>query len=188
MASDFIAQVRGKHMALLMTTLILLITFAGLFAGILGISRVPYAAARSGHFLEIFGRLHPRDQFPSFSVLYVGLASALCCLFSLDALIQISTVIVVMIQSLPTIAAAYVLRIRRSDLERPFRMWFYPLPLVIAFGGWTYILLTSELAYLLTGCAVFLLGVSAYVVRARRRSEWPWAPVLKAQPPVRRKN
>ena len=172
--SDLIRRVHGPRFAALMTVLILVITFAGLFAGMLGASRVPYAAAAGGHFFSRFARLHPTGRFPSFSVLYVGVASAVCCLLSLDELIRAGTVISVIIQSLTVLGALAILRRRRHRTHWPFRMWLYPLPLLVAMGGWVFILGTSGTSYLLIGLAVVLIGIAAYLWQAKQKSAWPW--------------
>jgi basic amino acid/polyamine antiporter, APA family len=40
---------------------------------------------------------------------------------------------------LAQIAGVVVLRIRRPDLPRPFHMWRYPLPAVVALLGFVYV-------------------------------------------------
>ena len=172
--SDFIAQLHGRRAASLMTILILVIILAGVFAGMLGSSRIPHAAAEKGHFFSAFARLHPTGHFPTFSVLFVGFATSLCCLLDLDALIQASTVIIILTQSIPVLGAVVMLRARRPDIERPFKLWMYPAPLVVALAGWTYIVCTSGLTYIIVGFAVFFAGVAAYLWRAKRDTEWPW--------------
>jgi amino acid transporter len=140
----------------------------------LGTSRIPHAAAEDGRFFGVFARLHPTGHFPSFSVLFVGAVTAFCCLFDLDALIRASTVIMILTQSIPVLGAVVLLRSRRPDIKKPFKVWLYPLPLVVALGGWIYIFCTSGLIYILVGFGVLLAGIAAYLWRARQASEWPW--------------
>jgi amino acid transporter len=179
-ASDFIARIHGGRAASVMTVLILVIILGGVFAGMLGSSRIPHAAAEEGHFFRVFSRLHPTGHFPSFSVLFIGVATALCCLLDLDALIRASTVIIVLTQSIPVLGAVVMLRTRRPDISRPFRLFLYPVPLVIALGGWIYIVSTSGAVYIAVGFGVLLVGIGAYLWRARLSLQWPWAnPHLK---------
>ena len=42
------------------------------YIGVLSAMRVPYAAAREGRFFKPFARLHPAGNFPSFSVVFLG--------------------------------------------------------------------------------------------------------------------
>ena len=172
--SDFIARLHGPRAASVMTLLILATAFASVFAVMLGYSRVPYAAATDGRFFRVFARLHPTGHFPSFAVLFVGITSAVACLLDLDALIKALTVIQTMIQSLALVVAVTMLRRTRPDIERPFRMWLYPLPSLVSFAGWTYIIVTGGTQYILSGFALLALGIAAYLWRAKRDLEWPW--------------
>jgi Amino acid permease len=75
--SDLIARLHHGRAASVMTVLILVTTLAGLFAGMLGISRIPYAAAADGRFFHVFARLHSTKHFPSFSVLFVACSNSM---------------------------------------------------------------------------------------------------------------
>ena len=175
--SDFIAKLHGPRAAAMMTVLILVTAFASVFAGMLGVSRVPYAAAADGRFFRVFARLHPTGHFPSFAVLFIGITSAIACLLDLDALIKTLTVIQTMIQSLALVVAVTMLRRTRPDIMRPFRMWLYPVPSLVAFVGWSYIVVTSGASYILSGFGLLAVGIAAYLWRAKHRSEWPWESV-----------
>jgi amino acid transporter len=172
--SDFIAQLHRGIAASVMTVLILVTILAGLFGGMLGASRIPYAAAADGRFFRVFARLHPTGHFPSFSVLFVGVVSAILCLLELDALITALMVVYIIIGAIPTVAAVTTLRRSRPDIPRPFRMRLYPLPSVVAFAGWIYIVATSGLVYILSGFAMLAVGVAAYLWRAKHAAEWPF--------------
>jgi amino acid transporter len=172
--SEFIARLHDARAASVMTVLILVTVMAGLFGGMLGASRIPYAAAADGRFFRIFARLHPTGHFPSFSVLFIGVSTALCSLLELDALITAFMVVYIVIGAIPTVLAVVALRRNRPELRRPFRMWLYPLPIVLACGGWFYIVATSGLRYVLTGLGLLALGVAAYLWRASRSAEWPF--------------
>ena len=68
----------------------------------------------------------------------------------------------------------FLLRFRAPELERPFRMWFYPLPGVIAIAGWLYVLGTASRKSLLFAFGVLLVGTAAYLSRSWKRGEWPF--------------
>ena len=173
-ASDFIARVNGARLASLMTVLILVIALSSLYANMLTFSRVPYAAASDGRFFRAFARLHPAQQFPSFAVLYMGIASAVCCVFELDTLINTVTVLYLMVASVPTVVAVTAFRRRHPDAPRPFRMRLYPLPGIVAMCGWIFVIATSGWKYV-TACAVVIAaGVAAYCWRAAASREWPF--------------
>ncbi|HEY2017473.1 MAG TPA: amino acid permease [Bryobacteraceae bacterium] len=179
--SDFIQRIYGSGAAKVITVLVLWTTFASVFAALLGYSRVPYAAAAEGRFFRQFAALHPSKNFPSFSVVFLGICSALACLLNLDVLINALIVIQVLIQFLAQVVAVTLIRRNRPDIERPFRMPLYPLTSAVAFLGWLYILVASGLNYILAGIGLLLLGVAAYLWRARRAAEWPFEAPETAQ-------
>ncbi len=172
--SDFIQRLYGLRAAQLVTVLVLWTTFASIFAALLGLSRVPYAAAVDGRFFRAFARLHPTKAFPSFSVVFLGIASAAACFLNLDVLINALIVIQVMIQFMAQIVAVTLIRRNRPEIARPFRMPLYPLTSAIAFLGWLYILVSSGAVYIAFGFAMLVVGIAAYLWRARRAAEWPF--------------
>jgi len=171
--SEFIARLRPAAAATVMTWLILVTIFAAIFAAMCATARIPYAAAVDGHFFAAFGRLHPSGRFPSFSVAFIGVTSALASLLELDALITALMAIYVVIGALPIIGAVTALR-RRTDVARPFSMWGYPLPSLVAAAGWIAILVTSGIWYVLAGVSLLVVGVGSYLWRANRAGEWPY--------------
>jgi amino acid transporter len=175
LASDFIAKLYGTNWSRFAACLILWTAFASVFAILLGYSRVPFAAAREGNFFSPFARLHPTRNFPSFSLLTIGAASALACLLSLESLVKALIVIQIMIQSLAQVIAVPLIRRTRPDIARPFSMWGYPFTCIIAFAGWSYILAASGWVYILAGFGLLAAGIAAYLLRARQVHEWPYA-------------
>ena len=175
--SDFMNRLYGRGASNLVTVLILWTAMASVFAILLGFSRVPYAAAAEGRFFSVFARLHPRSKFPSFSLVSLGVASAAACVLSLEDLIKSLTVIQILIQFLAQCFAVVLLRRNRPDIARPFSMWLYPFPAVVALAGWLFILAASGLEYVIAGLLMTGVGILAYLWRARRRGEWPFAAV-----------
>ena len=172
--SEFVARLQGPGAAAVMTLLILVTIFAAIFAAMCATARIPHAAAVDGRFFRVFARLHPSGRFPSFSVAFIGVASALACLLELDALITALVVIYVVIGALPVIGAVTALRRLRPDVERPFAAWGYPLPSLVAATGWLAILVTSGVPYIAAGVSLLAAGVVVYLWRARRAGEWPF--------------
>src|ERR1700752_574586 len=62
--SGFMQKLYGPTVATIFTLLVLWTAFGSVFALLLGYSRIPYAAAESGYFFRIFGRLHSTKRFP----------------------------------------------------------------------------------------------------------------------------
>lgn len=175
--SAFMQRIYGHASAVLVTLLILWTAFASIFSLMLGYSRVPYAAALDGNYFHVFARLHPRHRFPHISVLTMGLVAMAFCSLKLVDVIAALVVIRLLLQFLIQAVGLIVLRVRRPDLDRPFRMWLYPLPALVAIAGFLYILISRpdfarELRY---GFAILVAGLVIYGVRAWRRGEWPFA-------------
>jgi amino acid transporter len=172
--SDFMQRLYGLTAARAVTVLVLWTTFASLFAVLLGYSRVPFAAAVDGRFFRPFARVHREKGFPSFSLVFIGITSALACLLTLDVLINALIVIQVLVQFMAQVIAVTLIRRNRPDIARPFHMPLYPITSIIAFLGWLYILIASGVQYIIAGVALFALGVLAYLWRARAHREWPF--------------
>ncbi|MGH9842466.1 MAG: APC family permease [Blastocatellia bacterium] len=172
--ADFIQRLYGDKAAVVMTLLILWTTFASIFAVMLGYSRVPYAAAADGRFFKPFARLHPNKNFPTFSLLLIGVTSALACWFNLATLITALIVIQTIARDIAQVFAVTLIRRLRPDIRRPFKMWLYPLPSLIALAGWIYILGTNGWKFILLGVGLMALGSAAYLWQAYVKAEWPF--------------
>ncbi len=171
----FIQRLYGETAAVVMTVLILLTTAASLFAVLLGYSRVPFAAAVEGRFFKPFARVHPTKNFPSFSLVFLGVAAAFACWFELGTLIAALIIIEKIARDIGQAIAVIVIRRYRPEIKLPFKMWLYPLPALIALAGWIYILGTSQREIVWWGLGLMLIGIGAYFGQAKISSEWPFA-------------
>jgi basic amino acid/polyamine antiporter, APA family len=179
--SSFIERLYGHKAALIATALIMWTAFASVFSLLLGYSRVPYAAARDGNYFRVFARVHPQHRFPYVSLLVMGGIAALFCFFKLADVIAALFVIRVTVQFIAQVVGVIVLRIRRPDLPRPFRMWLYPLPALVALAGFIFVLISrpsiSDIRY---AAVLVVVGLVIYFIRARARREWPFGATARA--------
>jgi amino acid transporter len=176
-ASLVLEQVWGKGIANVVTVLIIITAFASVFAGLLGGSRVPFNAARDGVFLRQFGKLHPRYHFPHIALIVMCVITAIGSFFTLSTVISMLIAVIVLIQGIGQVAALIVLRRRQPDLKRPYRMWLYPIPAIIALAGWIYVYYASGLVPILLSLAWVAVGVVAYLFWARFvEHTWPFGP------------
>jgi basic amino acid/polyamine antiporter, APA family len=173
-ASAYIEKLQGHFAARIMTLLMLWIAFSSIFSLLLGYSRIPYAAAVDGNFFKVFARLHPRGDFPSVSLITLGVIASVFSLGRLPDVIGSLVATRVLIQYLPQAVGLFVLRFRQPDLKRPFRMWFYPVPGLISILGWLYILGTAARKALVFAAVVFIIGSAIFFIRSKMRGEWPW--------------
>jgi amino acid transporter len=172
--SVFMERVYGRGVAAIFTLLILWTAVASVFALLLGYSRIPYAAAQDGNFFKIFGRLHPTGQFPHVSLLVIGGLAIVCCAFSLDVVIEALVTTRILIQFIGQIVAVAVLRWKAPAAERPYRIWLYPLPSLVALAGWLFIFVTAGTKVILFAVAVILAGVIFFLVWSRATRRWPF--------------
>src|SRR3954452_23943591 len=80
---------------------------------------------------------------------------------ALQAILSLRAVIPFVAQ----IVGAVILRRREPDRPRPFRMWIYPLPAIIAVGLWGYIVISPEKGLRVGGLYVMAAGTLFYVAR-----------------------
>ena len=175
--ADFMVHVYGRVGGDAIAILILVAAFGSVYAALLGYSRIPYAAAIDGQFFSLFGRLHPKGNFPYVSVLAMGVCSALACLVSLEGLITALIVTQTLLQFAAQCVAVMVLRQQKRGNVDCYRMPLYPLPALIALTGWIYIVVTSGAIYIGLAFVFLFIGVAIFLMRARQQTTWPFAEV-----------
>ena len=167
----------GAWAARAIAGLVIWTAFASVFSLVLGYSRVPYAAALDGNYFRFFGKLHPVHNFPYRSLLGLGAVATFFCFFDLPHVIAALVAIRIVLQFLLQQVGVIVLRIREPKLSRPFRMWLYPLPPVLAFAGFLFILVSRHQAMreFTYAAAVAASGTAIFLIRSWMRREWPFA-------------
>jgi APA family basic amino acid/polyamine antiporter len=175
-ASTLMARIYGHPVAWVFTILVLATTVGSVFALLLGYSRIPYAAAREGYFFGVFGRLHPTKMFPHFSLLLLGVISIVCTFFPLGDVIDSLLTTRILVQFIGQIGAVMLLRRRAPNLERPYRIWLYPLPAFLALVGWVFVFATNDRKPLLVGLGTLAGGVLCFLIWSRWTRRWPFIP------------
>ncbi len=174
--SLFMETAYGPHLGPMLgkvaAVLVMLTAFASVFSLLLGYSRIPYAAAKDGNYFRAFGRLHPVKGFPHVSLLTLGGAAVVFCFFSLKDVIAALVVLRILLQFLLQHIGVLYLRRTQPGLPRPFRLWLYPLPPIVALLGFTFILLSRpnfQRELILAGI-LLVFGATTYFLRRRRES------------------
>jgi len=185
--SIFMKRIYGPWAANLVAALVMWAAFASVFSLMLGYSRVPYAAALDGNYFKAFARVHSVYRFPHVSLLALGAAALLFCFFSLADVISALVVIRILLQFIVQAVGLIVLRIRCPEMPRPFRMWLYPIPGILAVGGFLHILIMRKnfLREVVFAAVILVTGLLLYFLRARYNREWPFAVPLPAPAEVR---
>jgi len=172
--SIFMERIYGGKVATVFTAMILWTAFGSVFALLLGYSRVPYAAARDGYFFQVFARLHPSQGFPYVSLVVLGVIAILAGFVSLGTVIDALITMRILVQFIGQIGAVTLLRRRAPDMPRPYRMWLYPLPSLVALLGWIFIFATTPTTVIAFGLGALLLGVLCFAAWSWRGRTWPF--------------
>jgi amino acid transporter len=162
---DYLALLLGAKWARFVTILILWTAFASIFSLMLGYSRILFAAARDGNFFKFFSRLHATQAYPYVSILFLGAVATCFTQLSLKHVLQAILSIRAVVPFMAQIAGAVILRLREPDRPRPFRMWLYPLPAIVALGLWGFIVTSPEKGLRVGGIYVMAAGVVFYFGR-----------------------
>ena len=172
--SVFMERIYGPGIAALFTAMILWTAFGSVFALLLGYSRVPYAAAKDGYFFRVFARLHESGGFPHVSLLVLGALSILGGFVALGTVIDALVTMRILVQFIGQIGAVTLLRRRAPDMPRPYRMWLYPLPSLIALLGWIFIFVTTPPTVVAFGLGALVLGILCFGAWSWKGQTWPW--------------
>ncbi len=174
LTAEFMTRVHGPWAAMAVTVCLIGSCFASCFSGTLGYSRVPFAAARGGHFFRWFGAVHPSHRIPHRSLLLIGGMVLFWSFFSLDVIITALIATRILEQFVAQVFAVVLLRNREPDRPRPWRMWLYPLPCAVALVGWLFVYVCTGRLFIAMGATTLLAGAVVFLVWARRRGEWPF--------------
>lgn len=172
--SIFMERIYGSGVATVFTAMVLWTAFGSVFALLLGYSRVPYAAAIDGYFFKVFGKLHPRKNFPYVSLVVIGVIAIVCSFFSLGMVIDALITTRILIQFIGQILAVSLLRRNEPNMNRPYRIWFYPIPNLLALLGWIFVFATTEWRIIAFGLGTLLLGIVCFFIWSYRTKQWPF--------------
>jgi APA family basic amino acid/polyamine antiporter len=171
-AADVAEKVLGGAGGKLVSFIILLSIIGTLNGCFLTSPRVYFAQARDGLFFRKFATVHPQHQTPSVAIIAQGLwAGVLLATGSYESLLDYA-IFGLWLSYAAMVAGVILLRIRRPDLPRPYRMWGYPVTpaLFLLIAGWFLLntIFTRPLPALL--CLLLIAaGIPVYFVWARRK-------------------
>ena len=172
--TDIVEKFYGIVPAGVMTILVAVTAYGSIYALMMSYSRLPFAAARDGFFFRWLAAVHPKKHFPHWSLLVVGAMATMACLFDLDFIIAAAVSSRILVQFIGQIVGLTLLRRDMPGLRRPFSMWLYPIPSVVAFVGFAFIFVSSGVSAVGLGLAWLVAGGAVYLYWARRRGEWPY--------------
>lgn len=159
-------KVLGNAGAIVVTIGMVLAMFGSLNGLILAQPRMYYAMAEEGHFFKSYKKLHPKYKVPTTAIVVQGIISVLLVMSrNLD---QLTTLVVftAMIFNLLTVLAVPVCRKRFPQIERPYKVWLYPVSVIITaliFLGLVINTFFDDPTSAIVGCAVPFIGVFFYM-------------------------
>jgi APA family basic amino acid/polyamine antiporter len=178
LVADIASSAFGGWAGYTIAALIVWTAFSSVFSLLLGYSRVPYAAARDGNYFRFLASVHPRHGIPHRSLVALGLVAAAFCFLTLTQVITLLVITRILLQFFLQHLGVMLLRARRPELDRPFKMPLYPLPPLIAMAGFAFVLVNRSHALegLAVAMGIALSGTAIYLWRASRLGQWPFAP------------
>jgi amino acid transporter len=174
LTAEFMRRLHEAWAAPLVSLCLMGACFISTFAGLLGYSRIPYGAARAGHFFAPLAVVHPRHRIPHVSLLTVGGLTFFWTFFDLENVIKALITTRLLAQFVAQVVGVMILRRLRPDLPRPFRIWLYPLPCLLALAGWLFVWVTSGGLFIGLSLATLAAGGLVFLGWSWRRGEWPF--------------
>ncbi len=174
LASAFMKEVHGPWAVRLVSVLLVWSCTGAAFAALLGYSRVPYGAARYGHFFSVLGHIHPVHRIPDVALFAVGGLTLFWSFFDLESVIVALTTTRVLVQFVGQIFGVMLLRRTQPKLYRPYRIWLYPLPCAVALAGWLYLYVAAGALYMAVGSATLVVGAIVFLLWSRTTRTWPF--------------
>ena len=170
-ASDTMVRVLGAAGARAVAVAVMVSTFGAVVALTLANPRVFYALAGAGLLFAPLTRVHPRFRTPHVAVVAHGVIAFACVWWRTFE--QLAAAFVLGIWPFLALATAgvFVLRRRRPDLARPYRIPGYPIVPLVFIAGTIWVVASALVAQPVTtiaGAGLTLLGVPVYLVRRRR--------------------
>ena len=169
-ASDTMVRVLGNAGAGAVALMVMVSTFGTILAVTLANPRIFYAMAGDGLLFTPLARVHPRFRTPHLAVVAQGVV-ALACVWS-RSFEQLTAAFVLGTWPFLALAAAgvIVLRRRRPELPRPYRVPGYPVVPLLFIAGTLWVVgsaLVARPGSTLAGMALTLLGVPVYLLRRK---------------------
>ena len=160
----------GPVGALLMAGAILVSTFGCINGLILAGARVYYAMARDGVFFERAGVISPTTRVPVWALGVQGVWTAFLTLTGSYGQLLDYVIFAALLFYALTMVALFALRVKRPDMERPYRAFGYPfIPALymLSAAAIAIILLFAKPEYTFAGLFLVLLGIPVYYLWRR---------------------
>jgi len=157
----------GSAGAIIVTAGMIISMFGSLNGCILAFPRTYYAMAAEGHFFPGFAKLHPKYKIPHQALIVQGVFSVILILF--QTLDQLTSLVVFtgMLYNFLTVIAVIIFRKKFPNIERPYKMWGYPVTVIITallFLGLVVNTFIDDPRSAIIGICVPVVGAIVYII------------------------
>jgi APA family basic amino acid/polyamine antiporter len=172
----------GAWAGVAVTAMIVASTLGTSHGSIITGARVTFAQARDGLLFRFLGHVHPRFETPDWSLWFqVALSCAAVLFFKKFERLAENYSFTMWIFYALAAASVIVLRVRRPDLERPYRCWGYPwVPVLFIAAAVTMTVLSllpsGDRGVKLAALGILVSGLPAFWV-------WRWAAKPRVESP-----
>ena len=104
----------------------------------------------------------------------LGLLAIVAGFASLGVVIDALITTRILVQFIGQIGAVTLLRRTAPDMPRPYRMWLYPVPSLIALVGWIFIFATTPVKVIAFGLGALLVGIVCFGIWSWKSRTWPF--------------
>ena len=172
-AADVAERLIGPTGGALISLAVMISTFGTINAGMVYIPRITYGMAKEGLFFKQFAYVHPRYRTPSKTIVLLTVLSIFWTILGDFEAIIGAILYVLYIFYILSIIALFILRRKRPDAIRPFKVWGYPItPLffLLVASGYVISVLLFNFGQSWPGLGVFVVGLPVYWIWFRGKS------------------
>ncbi|HEX4560686.1 MAG TPA: amino acid permease [Gemmatimonadales bacterium] len=175
-AADAMQLLLGPVGVVLVSAAVAVSTFGTLNGSMMTAPRIFFALADDGLFPRAIARVHPKTGAPTGAILLAALLGAIFVLVRQFEALADQFIIGIWPFYALGVAAVFVLRKRRPDLERPYRTWGYPVVPALFLLGSVFLLgnyLVSKPLTFTLDVGLIAVGIPVYFVWQRFHSATP---------------
>jgi basic amino acid/polyamine antiporter, APA family len=133
--------------------------------------RIYYAMAQDGVFFRGLARVHPRFGTPANAIILQAIWACLLIVTGTFGTLFTYVSVIITLFSAFTVGSVMVLRWKRPDLRRPYKLWGYPIVPILFIVAHLWIVwgsLTEKPLETLWGVFIVGLGIPAYLIWRNR--------------------
>jgi len=96
------------------------------------------------------------------SLLTIGIISVPFCFFTIGQLVNWLMQVQILLRFVWQCGAVLLLERRRRDIPQPFRMWLYPVPVLVSLAFWLYLFVAGPIEGIVFSVLFLAAGVAAF--------------------------